>query len=419
MRVWLQSSSLLAVVAGYSLLFAVSRGFVEAGRLDRHQQLVASLSEGLRDGRVTLPLPPGLGVEAQWIQTRPVDPAQTIRSADGRVWLISRTPLDAPSQQASVLEVRQDITTSVARSQRDLLLLIAVAGGSVLFTSALLRLVIWRGLIQPLRGFACELEQLEADSLGIQALNPAQQPSELLPIVQAFNQLQLRLAAAWQRERRFVDGVAHELRTPITLISGRSQRLLRKPHVPEQEPALAQIADEASRMAALISALLELARSDAGRLEIQRHAVDPEQVVLDAFERLQPLAPQRLQLAPAGAHALPVIEADPERLHQCLLALVDNALAYSSGPVQLACSRDRSPEAVWVTLHVLDQGPGIPAKERTAVLERFARGSTASGTRGSGIGLAVVDELSRAMGAELVIAERRGGGADLQLRFRV
>jgi len=67
----------------------------------------------------------------------------------------------------------------------------------------------------------------------------------------------------------------------------------------------------------------------------------------------------------------------------------------------------------------LDQGPGIPTKERTAVLERFARGSTASGTRGSGIGLAVVDELSRAMGAELVIAERRGGGADLQLRFRV
>ena len=74
---------------------------------------------------------------------------------------------------------------------------------------------------------------------------------------------------------------------------------------------------------------------------------------------------------------------------------------------------------MWVTLHVLDQGPGIPLDERSTVLERFARGSTAIGTRGSGIGLAVVDELSRAMGAELVIADRRGGGADLQLRFRV
>ena len=407
------------MVAGYSLLVAVSRGFVEAERLDRHQQLVASLADGLRDGRVTLPLPPGLGVEAQWIQMRREDPPQTIRSADGRVWLISRTPLDVPAQQASVLEVRQDITASVARSQRDLLLLIAVAGGSLLFTSLLLRLVIWRGLIQPLRGFTRELEQLEADSLDTHVLSPAEQPSEFRSIVEAFNQLQSRLAEAWQRERRFVDGVAHELRTPITLISGRSQRLLRKPHTPEQEQGLAQIAEEASRMAALISALLELARSDAGRLEIHRQSIDPEQVVLEAFERLQPLAPQRLQLAPARTDPLPVIQADAERLQQCLLVLVDNALAYSTGSVQLACSRDHSPQEVRVTLHVLDQGPGIPLDERSTVLERFARGSTASGTRGSGIGLAVVDELSRAMGAELVIADRPGGGADLQLRFRV
>ena len=82
------------MVAGYSLLFAVSRGFVEAERLDRHQQLVASLADGLRDGRVSLPLPQGMGVEAHWASTGFEDPAQIIRSADGRVWLISRTSLD-------------------------------------------------------------------------------------------------------------------------------------------------------------------------------------------------------------------------------------------------------------------------------------------------------------------------------------
>ena len=109
------------MVAGYSLLFAVSRGFVESERLDRHQQLVASLSEGLRDGRVALPLPPGLGVEAHWAKTGFADPAQTIRSADGRVWLISRTRLPAHRQNASLLEVRQDITASVQRSQLSLI----------------------------------------------------------------------------------------------------------------------------------------------------------------------------------------------------------------------------------------------------------------------------------------------------------
>lgn len=414
MRVWLQSSSLLAVVAGYSLLFAVSRGFVESERLDRHQQLVLSLSDGLRDGRVTLPLPPGLGVEAQWIQSRHVDPPLTIRSADGRIWLLSRTPFASQNPNASVLEVRQDITASVARSQRDLLLMIAVAGVSVLFTSVLLRLVIWRGLIQPLRGFTRELEQLEADSLGTHVLSPAEHPSEFSSIVEAFNQLQARLAEAWQRERRFVDGVAHELRTPITVISSHAQRLQAAPSQASLA-AVALIVAEAQRLGELIAVMLDFARVDAGRLALVVDDLDLEALLLEAFERLQGLAPERLQLAPSVEGDLPCIRADADRVHQCLAALVDNALRYSDGFVQLGVSA--SPNGV--TLHVRDQGSGIPLDERDPVLERFARGSTATGTQGSGLGLAIVQDLMRAMHGELLIGDAPGGGADLQLRFRI
>ena len=270
------------MVAGYSLLFAVSRGFVESERLDRHQQLVISLADGLGDGRVTLPLPPGLGVEARWSNSALLDPAQTIRAADGRVWLISRSLAAPPSQEPSVLEVRQDITASVERSQRDLLLLIAVAGGSVLFTSALLRMVFWRGLILPLRGFSCELELLEADSLGSHLLTPAEQPSELHSILEAFNQLQSRLAEAWQRERRFVDGVAHELRTPITVISSHAQRL-QAGRSQTSPAAVALIAAEAKRLGELISVMLDFARVDAGRLALAVVELEPEALLLEAF----------------------------------------------------------------------------------------------------------------------------------------
>jgi len=401
------------VVAGYSLLFAGSRGFVEAERLDRHQQVVAALSDGLRDGRVSLPLPQGLGVEAKWVNTRFADLARTIRSADGRVWLVSRTRFSAQNQEFPVLEVRQDITASVARSRRDLLLLIAVAGGSMLFTSALLRLVIWRGLIQPLRRFARELEQLEADSLGVQSLDPAQQPSELLPIVEAFNQLQQRLAAAWQRERRFVDGVAHELRTPITVISSHAQRLQAAPSQ-NSTAAVALIAAEAKRLGELIAVMLDFARVDAGRLALAVDDLDPEALLLEAFERLQGLAPDRLQLAPSIEGDLPSIRADADRVHQCLAALVDNALRYSEGSVQLGLSASSK----GVTLHVRDQGAGIPVAERDQVLERFSRGSTATGTQGSGLGLAIVNDLMLAMQAELLIGDAPGSGADMQLRFR-
>jgi two-component system, OmpR family, sensor kinase len=232
--------------------------------------------------------------------------------------------------------------------------------------------------------------------------------------MEAFNQLQARLAEAWQRERRFVDGVAHELRTPITVISSHAQRLQAVPSQ-DSSAAVALVAAEAQRLGELISVMLDFARVDAGRLTLAVDDLDPEGLLLEAFERLQGLAPNRLQLAPSVEGDLPCIRADADRVHQCLAALVDNALRYSDGFVQLGVSA--SPNGV--TLHVRDQGPGISLAERDQVLERFVRGSTASGTQGSGLGLAIVQDLIRAMQAELLIGDAPGGGADVQLRFRI
>ena len=157
------------------------------------------------------------------------------------------------------------------------------------------------------------------------------------------------------------------------------------------------------------------ARSDAGRLKLELEILSPELVVLDAYERLQGLAPDRLRLAPSSESEISCITADTERLQQCLAALVDNALCYSSGAVHLAASASDDS----VILHVRDQGPGIPEQERGQVLQRFVRGSTSIGTRGSGIGLATVNLLMEAMQGELLIGDAPQGGADLQLRFRI
>ena len=161
--------------------------------------------------------------------------------------------------------------------------------------------------------------------------------------------------------------------------------------------------------------MLDSARVDAGRLALAVDDLEPEAMLLEAFERLQGLAPDRLQLAPSVEVDLPRIHADSDRLHQCLAALVDNALRYSDGFVQLAASAFLN----GVILHVRDQGPGIPVAERDQVLERFVRGSTASGTQGSGLGLPIVHDLMQAMQGQLVISEALGGGADLQLRFKL
>ena len=90
-------------------------------------------------------------------------------------------------------------------------------------------------------------------------------------------------------------------------------------------------------------------------------------------------------------------------------------MRYSTGAVQLAVSASDDS----VILHVIDQGPGIPEAECAQVLQCFVRGSAAIGTRGSGIGLATVNLLMAAMQGELLIADAPGGGADMQLRFRI
>ncbi|WP_244282395.1 HAMP domain-containing sensor histidine kinase [Synechococcus sp. UW140] len=419
LRAWLQNTALLTVIAGYTVLLVVNGALADWQRRQNHQRLLAALlQQSTLEQLDSVPLRT-VGLEATLRAKGPELSPRLTTGPAGEQWLESRKRLRLPSGDIRWLALRQNVSGSLEQERFSQLLLIAAAGVSILFTSVLLRPVLRRGLVVPLNELDQQLQLLEADNLGEHLLDPARQPQELEGIAIAINNLQQRLAAAWQRERQFADGVAHELRTPITLISGRSQRLLRKPHAPEQHQPLQQIAEEASRMAALIRSLLELARRDSGRLQLDLQPCDPEQMLLEAFERLSALAAGRLQLAPAKDSGLPALAADPQRLQECLLALVDNALAYSEASVHLRASLECSEQQQWVVLHVLDRGPGIAVSERSQVLARFARGSSSVGTRGSGIGLAVVQELITAMGAELVIADRAGGGADVQLVFRV
>ena len=412
LRLWLQSTTLLAVIAGYALLLGVNRSLNQAQRLDDHRQLVEALrsSPSALDQAQRADAAFGLIAELEPLG----DELPPLRlQQEGRTWLESRTVLQLADDPEQTLVLRQDITASVAREQQFQLLLIASAGSSVMLTALLLRLVLWRGLVLPLQQLNGQVNQLKADTLAQTVLEPEEQPRELQPLAVAFNDLQRRLADSWQQERSFVDGVAHELCTPISVISAHAQQWQHLAGSISHGPA-ALIAAEATRMGRLLQVLLELARSDNGRLQLVMQHQDPEDALLIAYERLRSLAPDRLQLAMPSSASSPLIQVDQDRLQQCLASLVDNALIYGEGPIQLWS------ESIGghVVLHVQDDGPGIPAAERDKVMQRFQRGTTATGTRGSGLGLALVQQLVQLMNGELRIAEAAAGGADLQLWFR-
>ena len=409
---WLQSTSLLAVVAGYSLLLLVGTSIRRDARLREHQRMADVLVAELRGGPVqekALAVP---GVQLFVLNSGVPFPTRLEAGGDQSSWLVSRQWF-SEADRYPLVEVRQNVTADLQQDRIDQLLLVAAAGGSMLFTAWLLRLVLRRGLIVPLNNLRDQLNALEADSLGDQTISLKAQPEELQPIAESFNQLQARLSTAWQREQAFVDGVAHELRTPISVMSAQAQRLMHGTALTDLTAAVALIASEADRMGELVRVLLDFARSDSGRLQLELASVEPEPLVLEVYERLLPLAPSRIRLAAPTSELLPVIYVDRQRLQQCFAALVDNALKFSTAVVTLSVElAQRS-----VVFHVIDSGPGIPIQERETVLERFARGSSSIGTRGSGIGLATVVLLLQAMQGELLIGDAPGGGADMQLCF--
>ena len=342
LRLWLQSTTLLAVIAGYALLLGVNRSLNQAQRLDDHRQLVETLRTSGSALEQAQQADAAFGLVAQLVPAG-AEQAPLQFQQGGRTWLESRTLLQRAGDVERTLVLRQDITESLQRQQQFQLLLIASAGSSMLLTALLLRVVLWRGLVLPLQQLNGQVNELKADTLAQVLLEPAEQPRELQPLALAFNDLQRRLADAWQQERSFVDGVAHELRTPISVISGHAQQLQQLAGFSAPGP-VALIAAEAPRMGRLLQVLAELARSDSGRLQLVLQTHDPDDVLLMAYERLSSLTADRLQLAVPASELLPSIQVDQDRLQQCLAALVDNAMAYGEGVVQCRLNR---PALMW------------------------------------------------------------------------
>ncbi|MEB3235979.1 MAG: HAMP domain-containing sensor histidine kinase [Cyanobacteriota bacterium] len=412
---WLQSTVLLAVLAGYGLLLSANVGLSMLQRRQSHKQLVQQVLQAQdwqRDGlQHRSSLYPGTYSQSPRLE----------RTAAG-TWLVSITPLPAglSGGRRQSLVLRQDVSDQIERERLTQLLLLLAAGGSTLFTSALLRPVLRQGLVEPLRQLSEQLGTAPLPPLPPRPVDVERQPLELKSIASAFNAMQVRLGASWEQQRAFVDGVAHELRTPLTLISGHAQSLQR--HAPaaataEAATSLQLIAAESQRMGLLVSDLLDLARRDAGRLELRLAPLNPEDALLEGFERFVASSRGRLQLlADDEVPAPPAVLADAERLQQCLAVLIDNALRYSPAPRPVQLHVESTAGAV--VLHVRDHGPGVADDERERIFERFVRGTASAETRGSGIGLSIVRLLMEAMGGGAGVVPAPGGGADFQLRLR-
>ena len=232
---------------------------------------------------------------------------------------------------------------------------------------------------------------------------------EVSRLALTLNEMLARLQAAVEHERRFVADASHELRTPLALLRTELDLALRRPRSPaELESALRSAAEETQRLSRLADDLLLIARADQGSLPVRLEFVSAADLLADAATRFASRASGLERTLRVEETALNV-EADPHRVGQALVNLVDNALTHGSGTVELAAEeRDGL-----VELHVRDGGSGFPEEFRARAFDRFSRADEARGRGGSGLGLSIVELVARAHGGAVGLTNSPSGGADV------
>ena len=210
---------------------------------------------------------------------------------------------------------------------------------------------------------------------------------------------------AWEKQQVFVANASHELRAPLTLI--RASAEVARRGLAEGDGSgelLGDILVEADHMSKLVDDLLLLSRLDAGRLKLERQQILMSDLLPEIARQVNRVAEERrisLQQGETGGSAL----ADPTRLRQVLLILLDNAMTHTpdGGLVRLG-SRV---EGRFVMLEVSDTGRGVPAEDLPRVFERFYRADKGNG---SGLGLAIAKSLVEAQNGQLRLESREGLG---------
>jgi two-component system, OmpR family, sensor kinase len=230
----------------------------------------------------------------------------------------------------------------------------------------------------------------------------------------AINAMFDRLQDSSRSQRRLLNDVGHELKTPITIIRGHLE-LLDPGKVRDVEATRALAIEELDRMSTLVSDISLLAASRAPHF-VERTEVDLESFTTAVGAKASALDPARSwQVEPAGGLAL----IDAGHITQAWLQLADNAVKYSTpdAPIVIAAEVTETETGSWLNLSVRDGGPGIPLDARERIFERFSRLESSRATKGSGLGLSIVAAIAEAHGGTVLLSGAPGQGSTFTIRI--
>ncbi|KAB0503828.1 two-component system sensor histidine kinase KdpD [Pseudomonas moorei] len=213
-----------------------------------------------------------------------------------------------------------------------------------------------------------------------------------------------------------LSAISHDLRTPLSVMVGLAEALkLTKPPLTGEAAEIASaVGESALRMNTLVNNLLDMARLESGKVELNRQWQPIEDVVGSALRTVQPILNGR-SVRVALDDDLPPVRIDAVLIERILINLIENAIKYTPPDTAISVGANATPEAV--ELWVADEGHGLPPGQEEAIFNKFMRGKKESSIPGVGLGLAICRAIARAHDGTIVGVTRPQGGACFTLRL--
>jgi len=269
-----------------------------------------------------------------------------------------------------------------------------------------------RSIVNPVLEITAMAKRIAAGSYGAKITKRAN--DEIGELCDTINEISVEISNAEKMKSDFISSVSHELRTPLTAISGWGETVMYMDDTEEIKKGVGIMMKESTRLTALVEELLEFTMLESGRLKMRMSEIDIaaefEEVVFVYIENFRKLG---IALEYASDDDVPMIDGDRERLRQVFFNILDNAAKHggSGGRIETSLRSIGS----FVVILVRDFGHGIPPEDMPYIKQRFYKG--VSQARGSGIGLAVANEIIELHQGELIITSEPEKGTNVVIRL--
>ena len=299
--------------------------------------------------------------------------------------------------------------TSMSAVQREILLTVGVAAGLLLIVAAMVfvsSMVFINNVVEPVAEVTETAKRIAGGSYGTQMENHYR--DEIGQLIDAINNMSSQISKSEKIKSEFISSVSHELRTPLTAINGWGETLLEDTDPQQLKRGVGIILKESRRLTNMVEELLDFSKMEDGRFTLRIEQVDLQAEFEDTIYTYMELFKQEaiaLHYESSDELFAP-IPADPERLKQVFCNVLDNAAKHGGAGRRIDAAAVCGDGKIVVT--VRDYGPGIPEAELPFVKQKFYKGS--SKARGSGIGLAVCEEIIRLHEGTFEIGNAEGGG---------